>query len=146
MKKLLMITIVLLMLVAVSACGKQTTTVCKYDNTPMVATNTYIAKGDKVTEMTYDYAIDIKAAGYTEETVRETVEEEAENFNSKPGITYSYRFEGDLLKYTIVVEVDKATMADLQALGVVDSSADNVASISLSKTIESVKASNFTCE
>ncbi len=154
LKKLCSMTLVLMMLAALTGCGseKEEKDVlrCKQEQEGYVVEMVYDAKGDKATRVTQTSTLDLSK--YPEEAVAavdDALKQAEETYKAIKGVEYSYKKEDNKMIETVIIDLNKDTINELSEKGLMPIEGEKdkkVTYISIERTKESLEKSGWTVE
>lgn len=143
MKKLLVLCC-LFCLVGCSSEPEKKTVVCEADIQGVNQKITLEAEDDDLTVQKTESTLDFGSLGITEEQIKEVTKEFEDEYDLN-GMRYTYSIEGTVLTEKIIVDYKMADLKELLDNGIIESEEENVTSVSLKQTVESLKEQGFTC-
>lgn len=145
MKKILMITVVMLLL---TGCGeKKTKTVCKSSNDGMQLVEEINAKGDKVTVLKETATLDFSDAEVTDNDIDEMGKVLGEGYEGIKGVEYKYTAKDKKIEYTVTFDYENADLDELKEKNLVSFNEEGKAKyISLKESIKGFEDKKFTCK
>ena len=136
-----------MMLVLLSACGKEETKTFTGEQNRADVEMTYTYKGDKVLKQTSKITIDYKDFNVTEDSQKEELkkqlETESKKFQDIKGVKESVKSNDNQLIENVEVDYEKADFKELRDNNVVDIIGDTDKGVSMKKSEKFIKEQGF---
>lgn len=102
--------------------------------------------GDKIIKINHIQSLNFVELGSTEETVKEVTDEAKEELEKVKGVKYTAEIKGEEVIETIVLDLEKAKLSELDSSGILLIDGDNVDYISLEKTLANYEKMGMKCK
>lgn len=142
MKKLVVVVLLLVGLFAGCSSSKETVTVCTLEENGVLETETFYAKGDKVTS--YISMLEFKAEDFFEgEELDVVLTSEPYEVEEYSGVTYKEYVEDGMVYFVYEIDFSVVSNDTLVTLGLIDSSNSSSDYIGLKTTLAARE--NYSC-